>query len=399
MYKELKECVCCGNTTLVPCLDLNKQPLANSYHSGQPLPEYPLAVNVCDHCYHTQLSVAVDPDEMFKNYLYVSGTSGTLTRYFKKLVEDIAQLKPNRGDLLEIACNDGTCLDLLRKDGWNVLGVDPAENLASYCTDKGLNVLTKYWNLETAGLLKRKFDVVLAVNVFAHISNPQEFLLACQQVLADDGIIVIQTSQADMFLNNEFDCIYHEHISYWSTNSYKTIANRFNLKVIDCWKADIHGKSYVMVISKQGDERHVNQMIEIEQTQEGRKNLETYKIFGLKAKESVKQLGNKISEMRDKGFKVIGFGAAAKGNTILNFGKLKLDFIVDDNPLKWGLLTPGMNIPIKSPETLVDVGEKCAFVVLAWNFYPEIHAKVKSLRKNEQEDVFIRYFPKMLVTK
>jgi 2-polyprenyl-3-methyl-5-hydroxy-6-metoxy-1,4-benzoquinol methylase len=393
---ELKECRVCGNENLVEVLDLKSQPLANSYHDASKEQEtYPLKINVCNECFHVQLSVVVDPDLMFKDYLYVSGTSKTLHAYFEDFVMLCEQYSRGRRVVLDIACNDGTQLHKFKDKGWKTYGVDPARNLHKLSSIEH-NVVCNYWSAEVAESLHETFDAIVAQNVFAHTDDIHEFLKACTTVTDEKSNIFIQTSQADMIINNEFDTIYHEHLSFFNTKSMKVCANLNGFSLIDVLKADIHGGSYVFVLRK-GKHSEVNAEQEIEKESKlGLYKLETYKKYAKKCIRVTKEFSKEVNNFKKDGYKVVGYGAAAKGNTFLNFAEVDLDYIVDDNELKWNLLTPGRNIEIKSPSVLSkEKADKTVVVPLAWNFFNEISKKANEITKSDLR--FIRYFPEVKV--
>jgi SAM-dependent methyltransferase len=279
-----------------------------------------------------------------------------------------------------------------------VQGVDPAENLAEFSTKNEIPTLVAYWGLETAKRLDSKYDAVVAQNVLAHLPYPHEFLLACKSVLSEDGRMYLQTSQSEMFLRNEFDTIYHEHHSFYSARSMKTLAERAGLFIVDTYKVPVHGTSYVFVLGRTPQNQSaINKLVDAEAS-EGRYNVSTYFQFAKNAQSVTSKLAEVVKKYQNAGTVVIGFGAAAKGMTLLNFGKIKLDYIVDDNTLKWDLLTPGMNIPIRDPNVLKDEPSAVAFAVLAWNFFTEIRAKIKKRRPHQADD-FIQYFPDLKIIK
>jgi hypothetical protein len=181
----------------------------------------------------------------------------------------------------------------------------------------------------------------------------------------------------------------------------KTLIERCGLNLYDIFKTDIHGTSYVFVISK-GKRNPLNGVSQnlLEEKNLGMYDILTYPEYSLKCYQSTFNLKNRLEEMKSNGYLIVGYGAAAKGNTLLNFGKISIDFIIDDNPLKQNLLTPGMNIPIFGPEKISNLSseEKVVFVPLAWNFYSEIRQRIKDRRKNEG-DFFVRYFPKFVLEK
>ena len=389
MYESLTRCLCCDNSQLFTILDLNTQPPANSFHNpNENIPEYELKLMGCDNCWHTQLSVAVDPDELFKNYLYVSGTSSTLKQYFDRFAVRYTDVP---GKVLDIACNDGTQLDSFAELGWDTYGVDPAENLFSSSTSKEHQVKCDFWNINSA-IDMPIFDLITAQNVFAHTAKISEFLEACKLVMNNNSKLVIQTSQALMFDRNEFDTIYHEHISFFSTLSMKTIAERQGLYLNNVYTTDIHGTSYVFELSKVSNEQpSVEKQLELEQHRYKRSFYDSYQKNAMTCLNSLKDY---ISVQRSSGKKVIGYGAAAKGMTVINAGNLTFDYIVDDNPLKQGLLCPGSNIPVYGPQQLDTENSDIIIIPLAWNFFDEIKSKVKQLRPNKA-DTYVRYFPEL----
>ena len=391
-YTTLDKCVACGGSNLEQFLDLAEQPLANNYHDGTGGGEsFRLGLNLCTDCYHTQLPVSVDPKAMFDHYLYVTGTSQTLRDYcdwFAQFVTDREQI--THGNILDIACNDGTQLDSFRKLGWKTFGVDPAKNLFDIALEKGHMVRNAYWPISYP-----QMDVITAQNVCAHTPNPLDFLEGVKKALTVNGTAYIQTSQSQMYQRNEFDTTYHEHISFFSANSMKTLAERAGLVLTDIHITPIHGDSYVFVLKHQGAivKSSVTETIRKEGT-EGRHNTMFYKQFGINAESIVRKLKDLVTRCQQEGTPVVGYGAAAKGMTVLNANDIQLDWIVDDNQLKQGLLTPGTNIPIKDKSSL-DIDEHIVVIPLAWNFFNEIRANVEEVRQDKSTQ-YVQYFPNVM---
>jgi len=393
--KELTECLCCGNKNLTMTLDLGVQPMANSFLTSTDEEEltFPLKLNLCRDCFHLQLSHAVNPDLLFKNYLYVSGTSQTLKDYFDwfaNLAFDYYQGTPKT--VLDIACNDGTQLNSFKARGLTTYGIDPATNLHPI-SSANHEVICDYFTNEYVEHFKSKnLDIINAQNVFAHNSYPLEFLQQCKEIMHDDTVLFIQTSQADMVANNEFDTIYHEHLSFFCANSMNELAKRAGLHLVDIAKTPIHGTSYLFVFTKTPRDNRVEDILLAERNQ-GLQTPATYIEYARKAEQVVVNLKNAISAYRAEGYVIAGYGAAAKGMTLLNFGNIQLDFIIDDNPLKQGRFTPGMHIPVVSIDMLDECADlNVAFVPLAWNFFDEIKTKIKT-KRDRTEDAFLRYFP------
>lgn len=398
--KHNDTCLVCNSTNLVDYLDLTDQPLANSYHKGKSLKKYPLQMKLCKDCWHSQLSVSVDPAEMFEHYLYISDTSKTLTDYFNWTTDYILS-KVEAKNVLEIACNSGLLLEMFKDRGLQCVGVDPAQNIRELSAARELDVYVDYWNKEFADKLlseRGKFDLILAFHVLPHVQDPNDFIASCVNVLSDNGTVFIQTSQCDMFVNNEFDVIYHEHSSYFTGKSILKLARNHGLYVSSIVKTDIHSKSFLFSLTRTPcDEAELNALI-ADETANGIYTEEKYHAFARKAEETKQKLLENLRRFRNEGYVLIGYGAAAKGNTLLNYIQLELDFIVDDNYLKWDYRTPGMNIPIRSIDLLKEPIRRICFIPLAWNFYKEIKERINTVR-DTSNDVFVRYFPEYIEEK
>ena len=395
-YTSLDRCLCCDSTDIKILLDLNNQPLANSYHDNtKEMDEYPLGVNICNNCYHIQLTHVVNPDLLFKDYLYVSGTTKTLHDNMKWFVDYVLETTTwGKGNsVLDIACNDGTQLNYFKDEGFKTFGVDPAENLHKLSSENH-TVVCDYFN---ADKFDRQFDVITAQNVFAHNSNPKEFLEHCDELMHEESVLYIQTSQAEMILNNQFDTIYHEHVSFFNINSMNELVKRTNLTLTDVIKTPVHGISYLFRFTKNTFEGRGKVFNEIEvERQRGLLSKKTYNEYTKNITELVSDFKELVQNSKREGFKLVGYGAAAKGMTFLNFAGVKLDYIIDDNELKHNLYTPGTNTIIKPNGFLKQFKEndKVLFIPLAWNFYDEIQERILKTRDNKN-DWFLRYFPEV----
>jgi 2-polyprenyl-3-methyl-5-hydroxy-6-metoxy-1,4-benzoquinol methylase len=397
--KELNECLCCGSERLKLVLDLNEQPLANSFKktAEEDEPTFPLRLNICEDCTHLQLSHAVNPDLLFKNYLYVSGTSQTLRDYFDWFAKETLTYAPDAETVLDIACNDGSQLNSFKALGLKTYGVDPAENLHPLSSANHDVVCDYFTDKYAYHYGSKNLDIITAQNVFAHNSYPLEFLKQCKEIMHDASVLFIQTSQADMIRNNEFDTIYHEHLSFFNASSMSALAQRAGLYLIDIRKTPIHGNSYMFVFKKTAEDTSKVDAVLAEERALGLQDMNTYLAYADRASTIVEDLKQTIMHYRMLDYLIVGYGAAAKGNTLLNFGEIHLDYIIDDNPLKQGLYSPGMSTPVVPIGMLDQYAEtKVAFVPLAWNFFAEIRKNIKGKRDREG-DVFIKYFPTISV--
>lgn len=399
-YTKVDACRCCGSGQLEPVLNLGRQPLANDYVK-QPIaqPTYPLELFVCRQCYHNQLSIAVDPNQMFKEYLYVSGTSRTLRDHFSEFAKDtLSHLEPGKKRVLDIACNDGTLLTKYRDLGCSVHGVDPAANLVKLVRDQGIAVVEGYWPDASKDIVGR-FDIVTACNVLAHVAEPARFLSAMLSALSPDGVAVVEFPYArEMVLRNEWDTIYHEHLSYFLVAPFLKLAERVGAVVTYVKTTPIHGGSIRFGLRRMGGSHcaEANSLAMTEQVA-GLHDLETYIKFAKQVSKTCRELVEGVGAKLDAGYQVVGYGASAKGNTLLNHCPLALTYIVDDNPLKHGHFTPGRHLPIRPVSVLSGERQDLAIVMLAWNFADEIKANVRRLRPG-REDLALCHVPNFSVT-
>jgi SAM-dependent methyltransferase len=386
--QEIKNCLACDHDELKLVLDLNNQPLANSYKNSKDAVEdsFPLAIKVCQNCHHVQLTHIVNPDLIYKNYLYVSGTTKTYVDYMdwyaKFCIEKLGHVPSS---VLDIGCNDGSQLDKFKALNVDTYGVDPAENLYE-TSSKNHKVICGYFDDKYS----HSHDIITIQNAFAHNPNPLELLKNCKKNLAINGLLFIQTSQSDMILNNEFDTIYHEHISYYNIKSMMLLCNRAGLNLIDVVKTSIHGTSYIFIISAdESAPSTIKNLVDME-TAAGLYTNDTYTKYRSNCISKVSNFIEKVQYWKDQGYKIVGYGAPAKGNTFLNFARIPLDIIIDDNKLKQGLFTPGSSIEIVGSEILSTYteGDKVLFIPLAWNFFKEIKQRILSVRNNPN-DVFL----------
>jgi len=396
--KNIDHCLACGSNKIKLALDLGSQPLANSY-TLDPAEQntYPLAVNLCHDCYHLQLTHIVNPEIIYKNYLYTTGTSQTMQKYSEWFVGfSLRYFKKNPSAVLDIGCNDGTQLNYYKAAGLHTYGVDPATNLFSQTRHDHM-VYNDFFEPGIENKIQKEFDFIIAQNVFAHNPCPYDFLQTCKNLLTDTGLLFIQTSQADMVLNQEFDTIYHEHINFFNSLSMNRLCERVGLYLIDIQKTPVHGNSYVFVLGRSQQDQ-INTQDQINKEQDlGLYSDDTYIRWRDLIESNMGYLKSMLDDFKDRGYKLVGYGAAAKGNTLLNFQNIKLDYILDDNPLKHNFHTPGMNIPIKDPNFLLNEScERIIFLPLAWNFFDEIKQKILA-RRNRNTDSFLRYFPEVRI--
>lgn len=402
----LKNCLCCGSGDLRPILDLGTQPPANSYTktASEQVERYPLGLNLCNCCWHTQLTFCVDRREIFDCYTYVSGTSETLNRFFKWFAASLASQLPKDARVLEIAANDGSLIREIQRTGTDCIGVDPARNIVERAQSEGLPVTCGYWP-SISDEIFGQFDAIVCMNVVAHVDDPQTFVRACRSKLKPGGVLLIQPSQARMFGNHEFDTCYHEHISFFNTRSMGLLADSVGLKLMGTSLARIHGDSPIYMLGnpesppppamlnafRQG-EFAIDEDLQEYERQIQLYDLSTYDAFKTHAIHVITSLKDEIALRRDQGFEVVFVGAAAKAMTVLNAGDISPDRFLDENPLKIGLFAPGIGTLIEGLDACRNSAKPIFFVITAWNFRYELAAKLRAIGV-PTGSIFYTYFP------
>ena len=405
--KRLDSCLCCGNTRLKPVLDLGAQPLANSYTESMldDTTHYPLGINLCEDCWHAQLTVCVDRTAIFESYSYLSGTSNTLIQYFAWFAQALKDCIPKQARVLEIAANDGSLIHQLQKVNVDVLGIDPAENIVESAQLKGLPIIQGFWPA-IAKEIEGKFDAIICMNVVAHVDNPGQFIGACMQKLNPHGFILVQPSQARMFGNMEFDTCYHEHLSFFNNSSIRAMAERYGLKLFDSFLVKIHGDSPVYILGlpdSPPDFQKIKQAFSVGDfaiaedlaAYENAIRLytcETYTQFQQSAKNTINNLRDVITAHRSQGFDIAFVGAAAKAMTVINSAKVSPDYFFDEAPLKIGRYPPGLKIKVSALSECSKLQNKTLFIITAWNFKDELVNKIVKLGV-PTESKFYTYFP------
>jgi novobiocin biosynthesis protein NovU/D-mycarose 3-C-methyltransferase len=402
-------CRVCGSTELTRYLDMGATPLANSYLTDQqlatPEPVAELALQICVGCGLSQLTRVVDRDLMFRNYLYVSSTTQTLRDHCSELAETAMRVAgASAGDwALDIASNDGLLLSCFRSLGMRVVGVDPARNLAAEATARGIPTIAEYWNPARAGEVVERYGrpmTITAQNVLGHVDDVHEFVQAVEIALAPQGIVIVEVPYVvDFIERNEFDTAYHEHLSYFGVGPMRELLRGHDLDVFDVDHfPDIHGGTIRVFACHQGarqpDDR-VAATLERERAF-GIRDSAVYLAFGRRVRQNMDELARLLKTLRSQGKRIWAYGASAKGNTLMNFSGMKAETVptvVDDNPKKWGLYTPGARMRIVGPSELA-TAEIDHLLLLAWNFESEI---VKRSRAAGFRGSYVRPVPAVSV--
>lgn len=378
-------CCGCGNPGLEIVLSLGKLPLANRLLTfdqlSEPEPRYPLDLAFCASCSLVQLTEIVPPEEMFGEYAYFSSWSTTAVAEAKKLATRMTldrHLGPDNL-VIEIASNDGYLLQHYVDAGIPVLGVDPARNVVEAAESRGVRTVCAFFGAEVAEELKTSWgraDVLHANNVIAHVPNLPDFLQGISNILAENGIAIIETPYVRELVDRvEFDTIYHEHIFYYSLTALHKILRRFGLRIVDVKRIPIHGGSLRVFIGHgKGESGASVQSLLAEENRIGLTSIDYFRGFAQDVEALKLELVRFLEQLKDKGRRIAAYGAAAKGAVLLNvcnIGRETLDFVVDRSTYKQGRYMPGVHLPIAAPERLLEEIPDDV-LLLAWNLAQEI---------------------------
>ncbi len=386
-YKTRVNCRLCNSSDLISVLKLASTPPANAFVTEEERikkqKKYPLELFFCNNCNHLQLTDVVDPRELFSNYVYVSGTSSVFVDHFKNYAKTI--IKDHSPDLnkyvLDIGSNDGTLLKFFKEMGYKVIGVDPAEEISKKANQDGIFTINGFFTLEMAEKIKDKYSyasLITANNVFAHCDDLSGITDAVSNLLAPEGLFVFEVSYlVDVYQKTLFDTIYHEHLSYHSVTPLIKFFESKRMTLIDVIKVNTHGGSIRCVVKNSTENAEVKKSVETFVNLE--KSLafhesSTFIKFSNKIEERKKELCDLLKKIKADKKSIAGFGAPAKATTLMyEFGLNNdiLDFIVDDSPLKQGLFSPGLHIPVFSSSQLETL-KPDYLLILAWNFADSI---------------------------
>jgi SAM-dependent methyltransferase len=367
-------------------LPLGNHPPANAFlkeeQLGLPEAKFPLDTVVCLDCGLILVSDQL-PADFFTEYLYVPSGSETMKRHFAQFAKTIGERWMATPDdrVVDIGCNDGLLLKACADLGMATLGVEPAANIASMARGHGIEVINEYFTAESATRIRGQWGsarVIVTTNTFNHIDDLHGFMRGVCALLDEGGTFIIEVPQAIKYVElNEFDTVYHEHLSTFTVSSLAALFDFFGLKIMDIESLPIHGGS-MRVSARRGGQ--APRSTEVEQAWIDREKkahlFERYtydelakRVHGIRS-----ALLDLLIRLKQDGKTIAGYGAPAKGNTLLNYcniGPDLLDFLADRNPLKHGRYSPGMHIPIVSPEHVIEANPDY-LLILAWNFADEI---------------------------
>jgi len=367
--------------------DLGMSPLANSYlppeRANSMEPFYPLRALVCEKCFLVQLEEFETPEQIFSDYAYFSSYSSSWLDHSRRYSEQmIARLGLDEtSHVVEIASNDGYLLQFFHERQIPVLGIEPAANVAKVALQKGIPTLVEFFGRETASSLagESSADLLLGNNVLAHVPDLTDFVAGMKILLSPTGVITMEFPHLlRLMADNQWDTIYHEHFSYFSFLTVSRVFEAHGLRVFDVEELPTHGGSLRIYGAHADDPSKpetdaARELLERERAA-GYESLDTYLGYGRRVEADKRQILSFLIGLKEQGLRVVGYGAPAKGNTLLNYCGVGVDFIdytCDLNPHKQGHFLPGSHIPIRAPEAILK-DKPDVVLILPWNLKDEI---------------------------
>ncbi|MBF0424579.1 MAG: methyltransferase domain-containing protein [Magnetococcales bacterium] len=392
----MPECRFCGQPVRDIFADLGRSPLANGFLRPEQLdreePFHPLCARVCRSCFLVQLEEFAAPGDIFSDYAYFSSFSDSWLRHVETYAGTMTQkLGLHAGSqVIEIASNDGYLLQFFQRRGVPVLGVEPAANCARAASDRGIATWVRFFGTETARMLvaqSLQADLLIGNNVLAHVPDLNDFVAGLQIALKPTGVITMEFPHLQRLVEgSQFDTIYHEHFSYFSFLTVCAVFARHGLAIFDVEELPTHGGSLRIHAAHDTDtSRQVSAAVHDLTAREralGYDRIETYGAFQQQVEHIRRDLVAFFAAARTAGQTIAGYGAPAKGNTLLNYCGItpkQLPFTVDRNPHKQNLYLPGTHIPIRAPEA-IEEARPDYILILPWNLKEEIVAQLATVR-------------------
>ena len=392
----MKACRSCGAALAHTFADLGMSPISNAFLKADQLnrmePFYPLHAYVCGECFLVQLEEFESPQQIFgDHYAYFSSYSDSWLDHARRYTEQMTARfgLGAKSQVIEIASNDGYLLQYFKQKGVPVLGIEPAKNVAEAAVAKGVPTLTKFFGVATATELVAKgtrADLLLGNNVLAHVPDLNDFVAGMKAILKPAGVLTMEFPHLQHLIEeNQFDTIYHEHFSYFSFLAAQRVFTRHGLQLFDVQEIPTHGGSLRIYGRHAGQGGEQGDRVKDLVARERRlkfEDLETYRKFSGQVQETKRQLLEFLIAARRAGKRVVGYGAPAKGNTLLNYCGIRgdfIDFTVDRSPHKQNTFLPGTHIPVYAPERIDEVKPEYV-LILPWNIRDEIVKQMAHIR-------------------
>ncbi len=400
MKTTMHQCRSCGQTELSMVLSLGRTPLANALLTAEQLSQaealYPLDLVFCSDCSLVQITETIPPEQLFREYVYLSSFSDTVLENAKAITDRMMTSRRLHGGSLvaEIASNEGYLLQNYHQCGIPVLGIEPALNVARLAEERGIRTLREFFGESLARKLHDDgvhADVIHANNVLAHVADLNGVVAGIAMLLKPDGLAVIEVPYVkDLVDCVEFDTIYHEHLCYFSLTALSQLFSRHGLRIVDVERIPIHGGSLRLFSDRQNGlpsssswpSHRVNRLLR-EEVAWGVDQFAFYQDFGRRVERLRFNLLSLLRQLQAEGRRIAAYGASAKGSTLLNYfgiGRETLEFVVDRSTVKQGRFTPGTRLPIYEPDKLLE-DQPDYVLLLTWNFADEILAQQAEYRR------------------
>lgn len=385
MPGRIDGCRICRSQNLEPVLDLGHIPPVDSFLSEEELAEpethYPLKTVICRECGLVQLEYVVPKHELFHDdYAYDMSVTDAGARHFREMAGELDGRYPDHGSVLDIGSNTGVLLEGFQEQGWEVLGVEPSGNVYERAVERGIPTENRFFSSESARDILDEhgtFDLVTATNVFAHIEDLHDAVEGIKTLLSAKGVFVFEVPYlVDLVENNEFDTIYHEHLSYFSVKPLVRLFEEHGLEIIDIEKQDIHGGSLRVHVSREGDHQKTGEVERFREKEREKRihSVDRLEEFAEDARSNRRELVQMVNRLRQEGCSIAAVGAPAKGVTLLNycgFDRETIPYVTEKSDLKIGRYVPGTHNRVVPDEKLLEEQPDYA-VLLPWNFSESI---------------------------
>src|SRR3989344_1099685 len=383
-------CFICGSKDVAVILDLGSQPPSDAFLRKDDLPKpeatYPLEFCLCRNCKLAQLNYVVDPEKLFRDYVYNTATNNALKANFKNLVDLlVSRFVLKNGDFaLDVGSNDGTLLSYYLPHGIKVLGIDPSSS-TSLAFAQNIPTIVDFFSHGLAKKVRVEYSqakVITATNVFAHVDKLDDFMSGIKELLAPRGVFVSENGYVlDLVEKLQYDSIYHEHLRYYTLEPLTILFDKFGMEIFDIERIPSHGGSIRVYAARKGDyevQPSVKDLLDLEE-RSGLYDEMTFVRFADRVRRNKEKIQKLVLEQKKSGKRIAGIGAPAKGNTLLNFCRLgpdAVDYLAEKSELKIGLFSPGMHIPVVDEARLFEDQPEYA-LLLSWNLADELIPKIR----------------------
>lgn len=388
-YVKNGTCLICNSSDLIPFLDFGDIPLAGGFLLETDLSLdrlYPMTMSFCRSCFEVQIQEIISPSTLFTDYRYTSSTTNTLREHFKVYAKEMYDrfLTPH-SFVVEFGSNDGVLLVPLRELNINVLGVEPASNIANIARSRGCNVINNFFNVAVAIKIKNDYgfaDLILANNIFAHISDMHEPMRAIKTLIKPDGVFVFEVHYLLDLLNTyQYDMFYHEHLLHHSLGALINFLKMHDMEIFDVKRVPTHCGSIRVYSQLKGSGNHpiaesINKLLAVE-AQAGLYDESTFIKFGLEVLDKRDELIALVKKLKSEGKRIAAYGASGRATIQLNFcnfNSSEIEFVIDASPERIGRYIPGVHIPIVNADILA-IDPPDYLIIFAYNYLDEILKK------------------------